>query len=213
MFFPTGSGITLSASRQRLEKLIAERAAPGADKDAIDRRVWTLLGARRAVMFTDLSGFSRHVAEFGIVHFLHTIYESMRIFVPLIEGHDGILLKAEADSLLVIFRAPDQAMACAIAMQHGASVYNLTAPPEEHVLLGVGLGYGDMLLVGDEDAFGAEVNAASKLGEDTARPHQILVTEDFRAHLKPIEGLEFDKIDFVPPGSSAAYQVSYSPTA
>ena len=94
MFFPSGRGVTFSASRQRLERLIEERAQPGANKDAIDRRIWNLLGAKRAVMFTDLSGFSRNVAKFGPVHFLHTIYASIQIFVPLIERHDGILLKA-----------------------------------------------------------------------------------------------------------------------
>jgi class 3 adenylate cyclase len=54
-------------------------------------------------MFTDLSGFSRNVAKFGIIHFLQTIYESERLLIPIIEDHDGILLKAEGDSLLVIF--------------------------------------------------------------------------------------------------------------
>jgi len=209
MFFPSGRGVTLSASRQRLEKLIEERAQPDANKDAIDRRIWNLLGAKRAVMFTDLSGFSRNVAEFGIVHFLHTIYNSIQIFVPLIERHDGILLKAEADSLLVIFGSPDQAMACAIEMQKAATAHNGKAPQAEHVLLAVGLGYGDMLLVGDEDVFGAEVNAASKLGEDTAKAHEILITEDFRNGLNNRDGLQFEKIEFVPPGAAAAYTVSY----
>src|SRR5262249_33155297 len=46
MFFPSGHGVTLSASRQRLERLIEERARPNANKDAIDRRIWNLLGAK-----------------------------------------------------------------------------------------------------------------------------------------------------------------------
>jgi adenylate cyclase len=209
MFFPSGRGVTLSASRQRLEKLIEERAEPNANKDAIDRRIWNLLGAKRAVMFTDLSGFSRNVAKFGPVHFLHTIYASIQIFVPLIERHDGILLKAEADSLLVMFGSPDPAMACAVEMQQGALIHNQKVPPEEEVLLCVGMGYGDMLLVGDEDVFGAEVNAASKLGEDTAKAGEILVTENFRKHLEKVEGLEFNKLEEIPPGAEAAYKVSY----
>src|SRR5438270_459277 len=211
MFFPSGRGVTLSASRQRLERLIEERAQPNANKDAIDKRIWNLLGAKRAVMFTDLSGFSRDVAKFGPVHFLHTIYASIQIFVPVIERHDGILLKAEADSLLVIFGSPDPAMACAVAMQKGAMVHNQKVPPEEQVLLCVGRGYGEMLLVCDEDVFGAEVNAASKLGEDTAKGGEILVTENFRTHLKHPDGLEFDKLDFIPPGAAAAYNVKYRP--
>jgi len=197
MFFPSGRGVTLSASRQRLERLIEERAQPNANKDAIDKRIWNLLGAKRAVMFTDLSGFSRDVAKFGPVHFLHTIYASIQIFVPLIERHDGILLKAEADSLLVIFGSPDPAIACAVAMQKGAMVHNQKVPPEEQVLLCVGLGYGDMLLVGDEDVFGAEVNAASKLGEDTAKAREILVTENGPAvaeHLARLTPAEAQRI-------------------
>ena len=211
MFFPFGHGVALSASRHRLEKLIEDRAKPGSNKEVIDRKIWELLGDQRAVMFTDLSGFSRNVAKFGIIHFLQTIYESIRIFVPLIEEHGGILLKAEADSLLVIFRNPDLALSCSIAMQHATQQYNKDTSPEEKVLLCVGLGYGDMLLVGDEDVFGAEVNAASKLGEDTAKGGEILVTENFRNHLKHRDGLEFDKLELAPSGAVAAYNVKYRP--
>ena len=211
MFLPLGQGVTYSASRQRLETLITERTKPGADKTSIDRHIWDLLGARLAVMFTDLSGFSRNVAEFGIVHFLQTIYQSIRLFVPLIEAYDGILLKAEADSLLVIFRRPDRALACAIAMQQATRDHNRNAPPEEHVLLCVGLGYGDMLQLGDEDVFGAEVNAASKLGEDTAKAGDVLVTESFRDNLSDTANVTFEKIAETPSGASAAYAVHYRP--
>src|SRR5262245_17649842 len=93
-----------SASEDRLEKLIEERLKPGANKEAIDGRIWDLFGETWAVMFTDLSGFSRHVAEFGIIHFLQVIYEAQRLLVPSIDRHDGILLKMEGDSMLVIFR-------------------------------------------------------------------------------------------------------------
>jgi class 3 adenylate cyclase len=209
VFLPSGEGVALSAARRRLEALIVERLKPGVDKSVIDQRIWTLLGQTRAVMFTDLSGFSRHVAKFGIVHFLQTIYESVRIFVPLVEQHDGVLLKAEADSLLVIFSSPRHALSCAIAMQHATVEYNLGVPPEEQILLGVGLGFGEMLQIGEEDVFGAEVNAASKLGEDIAKGGDILVTEHFRHHLDDMDGLESTKLDFIPPGAEGAYAVKY----
>ena len=73
------------ASEDRLEKLIEERLKPGADKERIDRRIWDLFGESWCVMFTDLSGFSRGVAKFGIIHFLQTIHESERLLIPLIE--------------------------------------------------------------------------------------------------------------------------------
>ena len=60
-----------------------------------------------------------------------------------------------------------------------------------------------------DSVFGAEVNAASKLGEDTAKAHEILVTEQFREGLTSVDGLEFEKIEFVPPGGTAAYKLGY----
>jgi adenylate cyclase len=209
MFMPCGHRVTQSASQQRLEQLIAERLKKDADKAAIDRRIWDLLGETWAVMYTDLSGFSRRVAEFGIIQFLQTIYESLRLFIPCIDAKDGVLLKAEADSLLVIFRRPELAMECAISMQQAAKDYNGGVPPEEQVLLCVGLGYGEMLRIGDEDVFGAEVNAASKLGEDTAKGWDIMVTENFRANL-PEMGLRFEKLPVAPSGAAAAHSVRYT---
>ena len=40
-----------------------------------------------------------------------------------------------------------------------------------------GVGFGDVLEL-DGDVFGAEVNLASKIGEDLARPGEVLLTPD-----------------------------------
>ena len=168
--------IASSASEDRLESLIQERLQPGANKEQLDKRIWDLFGETWCVMFTDLSGFSRNVAKFGIIHFLQTIYESERILIPVIDNYDGILLKTEGDSFLVIFRNVTKGLKCAVEMQQVLTDYNNSKPDEEKVLLCVGLGYGEMLRIGESDVFGFEVNAASKLGEDVAEKGEILVT-------------------------------------
>lgn len=203
--------VGLSASEERIEKLIAERLQPGADKAAIDRRIWDLFGETWAVMFTDLSGFSRDVASFGIIHFLQVIYESERLLIPCIDRHDGILLKTEGDSLLVIFRNPGKALDCALTMQRTVRDYNVDRRADEQVLLCVGLGHGPVLRIGDRDVYGAEVNAASKLGEDTAQPGEILITDSLRlAVADHLPELSFELIDTVPPGAKAAYRYRYT---
>ena len=202
--------IGTNASMDRLESLISERLESGADKVAIDARIQDLFGERWAVMFTDLSGFSRGVAEFGIVHFLQVIFESLRVLSPVIESHDGVLLKMEGDSMLVIFRRPARALDCALDMQRALKDYNKDKGGEEQILLCLGLGYGDMLRIGDTDVFGAEVNAASKLGEDTADPWEILVTDDFKTALEKTDGLSFEELPEAPPGAEKAYRVGYS---
>ncbi len=201
--------IGTNASMDRLERLIAERLEPGANTEQVDQRIWDLFGETWAVMFTDLSGFSRRVAEFGIIHFLQIIYESQRELVPCIEDNDGVLLKLEGDSMLIMFRSVLKAFECALAMQRRLKVYNQDRPETDQVLLCLGIGFGPVLRIGDEDVFGAEVNAASKLGEDTAGPWEILVTDNVRKQLSGFPDVQFVRIDEVPPGADAAFRVEY----
>lgn len=187
---------------------MAERLEAGADRASIDQRIWDLFGEEWCVMATDLSGFSRGVAEFGIIHFLQTIYESERLLVPVVERHDGILLKVEGDSFLVIFRNPRKAIHAAVEMQRTTRRYNEGRDPEDHVLLGVGLGFGKLLRIADTEVFGNEVNSACILGESYAKGYDILVTQS--VHERAGEGIAFEPFEFVPPGAGAVYRVVYS---
>lgn len=181
----------LKGSEARLWRLIEERTSAHADVAAIDRRIWDLFGEDWAVLFTDLSGFSRRVAEFGIIHFLQIIHEQKRLLLPIVDRHDGILVKVEADSFLLLFRKATRALQCAVEMQRATVAVNQRRRPEEQILLCAGLGYGRILRIGDTDVFGEEVNAASKLGEDTAKAGEILLTEGARAAAGELPGLTY----------------------
>ncbi len=173
----------LKAGNDRLWALIASRAEKDADTEDIDRRIWDLFGERWAVMFTDLSGFSRSVREFGILHFLQTIYEHKLLLYPVIDAHGGVLVKEEGDSLLLLFRRVEPALQCAREMMAACDRVNARRKPEEHILLCLGIGYGDILRVADHEVWGQEVNAASKLGEDRAKAGDILLTDAARIAL------------------------------
>ena len=201
--------VAQSASEDRLQKLIAERLQRGADTDGIDQRIWDLFGEEWCIMATDLTGFSRGVAEFGIIHFLQTIFESERLLVPVVEHHDGILLKMEGDSFLVIFRNVQKALHAAIEMQQTLRKYNSERAAEEHVLLGVGLGFGKVLRIGDADVFGAEVNAAYILGEDTAGSYEILITDAVRRLAAETRPVDCEEVSEAPPGVGKAWRLRY----
>jgi class 3 adenylate cyclase len=102
-----------------------------------------------------------------------------------------------------------KALDSAIAMQRLLAAYNRDRPDTDKILLCVGIGYGPVLRIGDADLFGAEVNAASKLGEDIAGPWEILVTENVRKEMYQHEELQFTHIDDVPPGARGAYRLNY----
>lgn len=197
----------LSGSAERLWGLVEERSRPGADVREVDQRIWDLFGEEWAVMFTDLAGFSRQVEAFGITHFLQVIHEQRKLLLPIVAGHDGILVKEEADSFLVVFRRARTALLCALEMQRACRKLNERRVPEEQVLLCVGIGYGRILRIGDEDVYGAEVNAASKLGEDTAKAYEVLVTESVRAVAGPLDGVSYVPLDVLLPGARAAFRV------
>lgn len=189
-----------------LRDLLEERLRPGADREAIDQRIWDELGEDWCVMATDLSGFSRGVAEFGIIHFLQTIYESERILVPILEKQGGNLLKIEGDSFLAIFQTAGRAVDASIEMQRAVREYNVDRVPEEQVLLGVGLGYGRVLRVSEGDVYGNEVNSACVLGETWARAYDILITKAVR---DSVPDVAVEPFPHVPPGAGAAFRVLY----
>jgi adenylate cyclase len=202
-------GTDLQTTSARLWKLIESRTHAGADTAAIDRRIWDLYGEEWAIMFTDLSGFSRQVAKFGIIHFLQIIFEKQRLLLPVIEKHDGVLVKIEADSFLLLFRTPATAVACALEMQRVCKSYSARRPPEEQIILCVGVGFGKLLRVGNEDVFGHEVNLASKLGEDTAKGHEILVTRAAREAAGDVAGAAWETYDVEFAGETSCFRVKY----
>jgi class 3 adenylate cyclase len=182
----------LKVSDTRLWRLIEERGKAAADVEAIDRRIWDLFGEEWAVMFTDLVGFSRQVERFGVIHFLQVIHEHRKLVFPLLESHDGLLLRQEGDSLLVLFRRPERAVRCALQMQRACALYNERRTAEEQIGLCVGIGFGRVLRIGDIDVWGKEVNSASKLGEDRAKAQETLVTEAVKAALGACADLKFE---------------------
>ena len=125
-------------------------------------------------------------------------------------AHDGILIKIEADSFLIIFRRVDKALRCAVAMQSASQAYNRDRAPEDRVLLCLGIGYGPTLRIGDYDVFGQEVNAASKLGEDLASPGEILITGAARDELGAIAGCTFEDTTIVVPGSERNFRARFT---
>jgi class 3 adenylate cyclase len=201
----------LKGGEARLWQLVEERGWPGADTARIDQRIWDLFGDEAAIMMTDLAGFSRRVATFGITHFLQVILESKKLLMPVIGEHDGVLIKTEADSLLVLFKRPQSAARCAIAMQHACQRYNRDRKEDERVELCVGIGHGRILRIGDIDVYGREVNAASKLGEDTARPNEILLTDAARTAVGDLPGVRYADLAVAVAGSDRNHRLLYEP--
>ena len=144
-------------------------------------------GETRAVLVLDLSGFSRCTAENGIVCFLLMIHKLKRLAVPAVEEAGGILVKAEADNLYCMFEDVDDAIAAAQEILRRLEIANRDDPAHRQLGAAIGIGFGPILNVDERDLFGQEVNLACKLGEDIARPGEILLTAAARARAERLE--------------------------
>lgn len=140
---------------------------------------------RQAVLVLDMSGFSRTTQVHGVVAFLMMIHQMRLLATPVITGRGGRLIKAEADNLYCLFDQVADAVAAAREIITRLSTVNVLMPADRRLYASIGVGFGDILVLADEDLFGDEVNLASKLGEDVAQGGMVLLTEAARTALDP----------------------------
>jgi adenylate cyclase len=170
MFRPSGN-----RTRRLLSFLRRRARTPAARRPELDRRSFPTLFRKRAVVFTDTADFTVRTLRDGILHFLMVFDEVVGGLDGVARRHGGEILKVEADSLLLRFDDPVRACHAVRGMELFLRGRNRTRPANEQLRFSYGIGYGDLLDL-DGDLFGLEVNLASKLGEDLARPGQALLT-------------------------------------
>jgi class 3 adenylate cyclase len=129
------------------------------------------------VLIQDLSGFSLLTQKYGIVHYLSMVRRMQLTARPIIEEMGGAVVKFEADNCFAMFDQPLQAVKAAIAINRALDEINVYTEDRFDIRISSGIDYGDVLLIGGPDYFGSTVNCASKIGEDLARPGQILITK------------------------------------
>ena len=146
----------------------------------IDAEIWQRFGRTRAVLVLDMCGFSRLTMRYGITHFLAMIRRLQTIVRPVIAAGGGHVVKTEADNVFATFDDVPQALATARAIQRSLDAANTFLPEDWDLHAAIGIGYGPLILVGDDDLFGSEMNIASKLGEDVAGRGEILLSSAAR---------------------------------
>jgi class 3 adenylate cyclase len=167
--------------RDELDHLLDEILRRPERRDHFEARIEEGFVAERAVLVLDMSGFSRTTQAYGIVEFLLMIRRLRRTADPIVARHRGDVLKAEADNLFCLFPSVVDAVAAA---------REIVDALENDLYVSIGIGFGRMLLIGDDDVLGGEVNLASKLGEDVAGRGEILLTEGAHAQVADRRGFQ-----------------------
>jgi adenylate cyclase len=164
-------------TRETLERLLAARNEHPERLSQIDREIWETFGATRAVWVLDMCGFSRLTLRHGITHFLAMIHRLHALVRPIVESHHGHVVKTEADNVFATFPEVGPAVSAAREVQQRLDEANVYLPEDWDLHASIGVGFGEILLVGDHDFYGSEINIASKLGEDLAGPGEVLLSD------------------------------------
>lgn len=162
--------------RSLLKQMLSERNQYQERAAEIDAAIVERFGRRVAILALDMCGFSRLTVQYGIIHFLAMVHQMEQSAGPAVEANGGTVIKQEADNLFAIFPEPVQALEAARDIFRAFEAMNAVLPEGRDIYGSIGIGYGDCLVVGNEDVFGNEMNLACKLGEDLAAKMEILLT-------------------------------------
>ncbi len=162
--------------RTYLKRLLAERNQYPERRAIIDEQLRQAFERKVAILALDMSGFTRLTDQYGIIHYLAMIHQMQESAGPAVTGNGGQVIKQEADNLFAIFECPVHALEAALDIFRAFEAINSVVPDHRDIYGCIGIGYGNTLVIGDEDLFGSEMNLASKLGEDLAQRMEILLT-------------------------------------
>ena len=176
--------------RDELDSLLDEILDQPGRRDELERQIDESFVGERAVLVLDMSGFTRTTQAHGIVEYLLVIRRLRALATTIVAERGGDIVKTEADNLFALFPSVAEAVDAAREIARGVETANLALARDERLYLSIGVGFGRVLVIGDEDVMGNEVNLACKLGEDVAEYGEILLTEAARAALPDAEAEE-----------------------
>lgn len=166
-----------SPSRDELAELLRVYNESPNERERVEAEINGAFRRKVAILVLDTSGFTRTTRMHGIVHFLALLERLERMVVPTIARFGGKHLKTEADNIFGVFPDASSAVGCADSILNDVEAVNVILPEKDEIYVSFGIGYGDLLLIGSEDAYGDETNLACKLGEDLADKGEVLLTQ------------------------------------
>ena len=204
-----------SAARRRVKAIFSRYVSPAVFRELMDDPDAVGLGGRRqdvTVLFSDLRGFTSISERLEPEEIVDQLNEYFTEMVDVVFEHRGTVDKFVGDMIMAIFGAPledpehpDQAVACALAMQRRLRVLNerWTAQGRPEFRSGVGLNSGDVVVgnLGSEKmqsytVIGDNVNLGARL-ESLCKEYgaEILVSEHTQSRLaRAVETVELGEV-------------------
>ncbi|MBE7436631.1 MAG: adenylate/guanylate cyclase domain-containing protein [Anaerolineales bacterium] len=172
--------------------------------------IWQKYGSENTAFVLDMSGFSLLTRKYGIIHYLSMIRRMQLTVEPIIANYGGRIIKFEADNCFAVFPDPASAARTAITIQHAIAAANLLTSEEMDIHVTIGIDYGRILILNEDDMYGDAVNRACKMGEDLGKADEILITKEAMDMIPEEAQIEGKLIEVSIGGmNTPAYQIIY----
>jgi class 3 adenylate cyclase len=148
---------------------------------------------RSAILVLDLTGFTETTIRGGAPQSFLRILDAQRVCLPVLRQRGAGFVRTFADDIVALFDDPGPALDAALDIHARTWEYQKLHPREhDPAECCIGIGFGPIYAIGPNHAMGDEMNRASKLGEDTARGGETLVTEGAYATLEQHPRVRFE---------------------
>ena len=150
-----------------LRAVRSDEALATMTQEPIQRRLAAILAA-------DVVGYTRLMQRDEAGTLTHLRARQNQLIEPLLARHHGRTFKHTGDGFLVEFASAVDAVQCAADIQHAMASANADRPPDQQIVLRLGINLGDVMVEGG-DLFGDGVNVAARL-EGLAEPGGLAIS-------------------------------------
>ena len=159
---------TQDSQSKTIEQFLRER-------ERIDSILQKEFKKETSILFTDICGYTEYMEKRGDLSGRAMLQKHNDILFPIIEKHDGVVIKTIGDAVMATFSTPLAAVKAASEIQIGLYQHNLKTGVGDRIRVKIGINTGEALMDGD-DLFGDAVNVAARI-ESKAEEEQILLSE------------------------------------
>ncbi|MCK4389833.1 MAG: CHAT domain-containing protein [Desulfobacterales bacterium] len=145
------------------------------ERERLERMLHEKFKKEVTILFSDICGFTKHMDTRGDISGRALLQRHNDIVLPVIEEHQGTLIKTIGDAVMASFKTPLDAVKASADIQNGLDEHNRKTEVADRIQVKVGINTGEAL-VDEADVYGDVVNVASRI-QCEAGPDQILVSK------------------------------------
>jgi class 3 adenylate cyclase/CHAT domain-containing protein/tetratricopeptide (TPR) repeat protein len=144
------------------------------ERDRLQKVIEEKFKKEVTILFTDICGYTKYMETKGDISGRNMLQRHNDIVMPVIEQHNGVVIKTIGDAVMATFETPLEAIKSAIGIQKGLFEHNRKTEVSNRIHVKIGINTGDVL-IDDADVFGDAVNVAARI-QSEAVEDEILIS-------------------------------------